>query len=225
MYGDASRYQYLKELGSGTFGTVYKALDLDTENYVCIKVIKPIVIEMAKKEIMAMNIMKGVPGAIQIIEVIHDPDTNQPAIVMELLDSHGLQTREYFKTITDYQARYYMYIILSTLDAANSKGLMHRDMKGTNLIVDDETNDLRILDWGSIEWYFPGKEYTDMISNQYFRAPELMLEIYDYQYSYDIWQLGCIFSTILFKIDYIFPGLNDNDQVDKIAQTLGSAAL
>jgi casein kinase II subunit alpha len=73
-----------------------------------------------------------------------------------------------------------MYRLFKTLDAANSKGIIHRDMKGTNIIVNSENSEIRILDWGSTTFYYPGGKYMENVSNQYFRAPELMVGIYDY---------------------------------------------
>ena len=46
------------------------------------------------------------------------------------------------------EIRYYLYQILKALDYCHSKGIMHRDVKPMNIIVDKESKSLRLIDWG-----------------------------------------------------------------------------
>jgi len=81
---------------------------------------------------------------------------------MELIDNHGLKTKELFMNFTDNDIRFYMYEILKALDFYNSKGIMHRDLKPGNIGIDHVNRKLRILDWGLAEFYHPGLEYKNL---------------------------------------------------------------
>jgi casein kinase II subunit alpha len=49
----------------------------------------------------------------------------------------------------------YLYKILKGLHYAHSIGIMHRDIKPQNVIINHETKDLKIIDWGLGEFYLP----------------------------------------------------------------------
>ncbi|MBA0655680.1 hypothetical protein Goklo_008138 [Gossypium klotzschianum] len=46
------------------------------------------------------------------------------------------------------------------LDYCHSQGIMHRDVKPHNIMIDHELRKLRLIDWGLAEFYHPGKEYN-----------------------------------------------------------------
>jgi casein kinase II subunit alpha len=51
--------------------------------------------------------------------------------------------------------RLYTYKILEALDFAHSHGIMHRDVKPLNIVINHETRDLRLIDWGLADYYLP----------------------------------------------------------------------
>jgi casein kinase II subunit alpha len=51
--------------------------------------------------------------------------------------------------------KYYLYQILLSLDFCHSKGIVHRDVKPLNMIIDQETDTLKMIDWGLSEFYLP----------------------------------------------------------------------
>jgi casein kinase II subunit alpha len=93
---------------------------------------------------------------------------------------------------------------------------MHRDVKPHNVMIDHEkkqvpvqagdngrtlwrsTNfQLRLIDWGLAEFYHPGTEYNVRVASRYFKGPELLVDFQEYDYSLDMWSLGCMFASMV----------------------------
>lgn len=77
-------------------------------------------------------------------------------------------------------------------------GIMHRDVKPHNVIIDPVNKQLRLIDWGLAEFYFPDQEYNVRVASRYFKGPELLLDNMVYDYSLDIWSLGAMFAGIVY---------------------------
>jgi casein kinase II subunit alpha len=55
---------------------------------------------------------------------------------MEYIDTNDVDFRTLYKSFSDYDIKYYMFQILKALDYCHSKGVMHRDIKPQNIVID-----------------------------------------------------------------------------------------
>ena len=102
---------------------------------------------------------------------------------------------------------------------------MHRDVKPLNIVIDHENRDLRLIDWGLADFYKPEQEYNVRVASRYYKGPELLVEDRKYNYSLDMWAVGCTLAGFLFKMDTFFKGSDNNDQLVKVVETMGTANL
>lgn len=121
--------------------------------------------------------------------------------------------------------RLYTYKILQALEYAHSHGIMHRDVKPLNIVIDHANRDLRLIDWGLADYYLPDQEYNVRVASRYYKGPELLVDDKLYHYSLDIWSLGCTLAGMLFRIDTMFKGSDNYDQLARIVKVLGTEKL
>eukprot|EP01034_Spumella_vulgaris_P021739 gene21739-27793_t len=100
-----------------------------------------------------------------------------------------------------------------------------RDVKPHNVMIDHEKRELRLIDWGLAEFYHPGQEYNVRVASRYFKGPELLVDFQEYDYSLDLWSLGCMFAGMIFKKEPFFHGHDNYDQLVRIAKVLGTDDL
>jgi casein kinase II subunit alpha len=84
---------------------------------------------------------------------------------------------------------------------------------------------LRLIDWGLAEFYHAGTEYNVRVASRYFKGPELLVDFQEYDYSLDMWSLGAMFASMIFRKEPFFHGNSNSDQLVKIAKVLGTEAL
>lgn len=62
--------------------------------------------------------------------------------------------------------------------------------------------------------------FTSCVGTRWFRAPELLYGSTNYGLEIDLWSVGCILAELL-KLEPLFPGISDIDQISRIINVLG----
>jgi len=222
QWGEQDDYEVVRKLGRGKYSEVFEGRHVNGGKCV-IKILKPVKTKKIKREIKILQNLTGGVNVIKLLDVVREPTTKTPSLIFEHVNNKDFKVL--YPTLTDYDIRYYINELLKALDFCHSQGVMHRDVKPHNVMIDHSKRELRLIDWGLAEFYHPGKEYNVRVASRYFKGPELLVDLQEYDYSLDMWSLGCMFAGMIFRKEPFFAGHDNYDQLVRIAKVLGTDEL
>jgi predicted Ser/Thr protein kinase len=152
----AGRYRVIRALGAGGMGRVWLARDEVLDRDVAIKeIVLPFGLPDTQREELRLRTLREAraaarlshPNVVQIYDVQSGDD--QPWIVMEYVRSRSLlQVIEENGPLPVEQVAGIGLAVLSALDAANRVGVLHRDVKPSNVLIADDGR-VVLTDFGS----------------------------------------------------------------------------
>ncbi|OAV89228.1 CMGC/CK2 protein kinase [Puccinia triticina 1-1 BBBD Race 1] len=222
-WGHQDNYEIVRKVGRGKYSEVFEGVNIVNDEKCIVKVLKPVKKKKIKREIKILQNLAGGPNIITLLDVVRDPQSKTPSIVTEYINNTDFKVL--YPKFTDYDVRFYILELLKALDFAHSRGIMHRDVKPHNVMIDHERRQLRLIDWGLAEFYHPNTEYNVRVASRYFKGPELLVDFQEYDYSLDMWSLGCMFASMIFRKEPFFHGHDNYDQLVKITKVLGTDEL
>ena len=103
--------------------------------------------------------------------------------------------------LEEVHRRFVLYQAIKALKFMHSGGLLHRDMKPSNLLL-NESCDVKLCDFGlarSVEEIEDGKEHvlTDYVATRWYRAPEILFGSSKYSKAVDMWSMGCMLAELI----------------------------
>jgi CTD kinase subunit alpha len=117
-----------------------------------------------------------------------------------------------------------LHQMLEGLHYLHHRGILHRDIKGSNILLDASGN-LKLADFGLARTYHkrrPNLDYSNRVITLWYRPPELLLGATAYGPAVDIWSIGCIMLEMATRKP-IFPGKDEIDQITRIWGLMGSS--
>lgn len=218
-------YKLMSQIGEGAYGKVYKALNLKNQRFVALKCL---ILEQeqeglpytALREIKLLQNLKS-KYIVQLSEVL----TVEKSIYMVFeymdYDLEGFLAHPE-SNITPNNIRFLMRQVLSGLTYLHERGVVHRDLKGSNILL-NKKGDLKIADFGLARIFDQkrNQDYTNRVITLWYRPPELLLGSTNYYTEVDIWGAGCIMVE-MFSRRTLFPGKDEIDQLDSIYKLMGT---
>ena len=96
---------------------------------------------------------------------------------------------------------------------------MHRDIKPENILINNN-GVVKLADFGFAKSIFENFPFTDYISTRWYRAPEILLKVPNYDLKVDIFALGCVFAELM-NLGPIFSGEDEFKHIGDIVKVLG----
>ncbi|KAJ8475914.1 hypothetical protein OPV22_019641 [Ensete ventricosum] len=220
-------FEKLDKIGEGTYSHVFRARDLETGKIVALKKVRFVNMDPESVRFMAreIHILRKLdhPNVIKLEAIITSRMSCNLYLVFEYMehDLAGLLARS-GPRFTQPQVKCYMRQLLEGLAHCHGRGVLHRDIKGSNLLIDNNGM-LRIADFGLATLFNPGQnqQLTSRVVTLWYRPPELLLGATEYGAAIDLWSSGCILAE-LFAGKPIMPGRTEVEQLHKIFKLCGS---
>ncbi|CAK9205731.1 unnamed protein product [Sphagnum troendelagicum] len=233
-------FEKIEQIGEGTYGQVYMAKEKATGEIVALKKVRmdnekegfPIT---AIREIKILKKLQH-ENVIKLKEIVTskgpEKDDNGKSgdsnkfkgsifLVFEYMDHDltGLSDRPGMH-FTIPQIKCYMKQLLTGLHYCHVNQVLHRDIKGSNLLIDNNGN-LKLADFGLARSFSNEQPLTNRVITLWYRPPELLLGSTRYSPAVDMWSVGCIFAELLHGKP-ILPGKHESEQLAKIWDLCGS---
>ena len=233
--GPAITFSVQKIIGQGTFGTVFLAKINETGEVVAIKkVLQDKVCKHRELQIMKQLHRLPHPFVLQLkfhytskgtsLNIKAHPEEYLNLVLEYMPETLYSVIRSYTKrqdVMPVVLAKNYLFQLLRALAHLHGLGLVHRDVKPQNLLVDPAKGVLKLADFGSAKPLVHGEVNVAYIGSRYYRAPELILGNVVYSTSIDVWSAGCVFAEMMLGTP-VFPGMSAADQLIEIVKVLGS---
>lgn len=193
------RYEFLETLGKGTYGKVKKARER-SGRLVAIKSIRK---EKIKDEQDLVHIRREIeimsaichPHIITIYEVFENKD--KIVIVMEYASRGDLY--DYIcdkKSISEREARHFFRQIVSAVHYCHQNGIVHRDLKLENILLDGGGN-VKIADFGLSNLYHGDQYLQTFCGSPLYASPEIVNGRPYRGPEVDTWSLGVLLYTMV----------------------------
>ena len=218
------RYQVVDILGEGGMGTVYKVLDLRRRGrkgdvYYALKINKKTSPDFMKEAMLPARLSTSNPNIIRPVYMGHDDTLGVDYIVMEYVDGIALSKRcSAIKNLMERECMVVAYEVCQALLALESCGILHCDIKPSNIMLDD-AGVVRLTDFGISMKLAVDREGDASSSSSstspksgtpMYASPEQLLGDSTIDFRSDIYSLGATLYDLATGV-HAFPGKSAND--------------
>ncbi|ESQ47083.1 hypothetical protein EUTSA_v10027682mg [Eutrema salsugineum] len=223
----AEAFQKLEKIGQGTYSSVFRAREVETGKMVALKKVKfdnlqPESIRFMAREILILRKLNH-PNIMKLEGIVTSRASSSIYLVFEYMehDLAGLSSNPDIR-FTEAQVKCYMQQLLWGLEHCHMRGVMHRDIKASNILVNNK-GVLKLGDFGLANMVTAKNrnQLTSRVVTLWYRAPELLMGSTSYGVSIDLWSVGCVFAEILMGKP-ILKGRTEIEQLHKIYKLSGS---
>jgi serine/threonine protein kinase/tetratricopeptide (TPR) repeat protein len=193
-------YKIIDKLGEGGMGVVYKAEDTKLKRNVAIKFLPNIISKSKEEKIRFENEAQAAASLnhpnIATIHAIEEVD-HQIFIVMEYINGPELKEKIDERELTLEESLHIIEQIANGLAAAHHKGIIHRDIKSSNIML-SQSGQAKIMDFGlaKVKGSSQITKIGTTIGTAAYMSPEQALgDKVDHRA--DIWAMGVIFYEML----------------------------
>ena len=219
-----NKYEVLTVVGEGAYGVVLKCRNKESEEICAIKKFKEsdddeILRKTALREVKLLRLLRH-GNIVSLTEAFRRK--GKLYLVFEYVEKNLLEVlEEQPQGLDPSLVRYYIFQLCQAIHWCHSHDVVHRDIKPENLLIDVNSKQLKLCDFGFARILNNTKEeLTDYVATRWYRAPELLLGSASYEFSVDMWAIGCIMGEIT-DGQPLFPGESEVDQLYIVQKIIG----
>lgn len=229
----AMQYERVAEIGGGAYGTVYKARDRLSGQFVALKSVRVQTDQdgLPLSTVREVALLKRLeqfdhPNVVKLMDVCATLRTDQETKVTLVFEHVDQDLKTYLEKapppgLPASQIQDLMRQLLCGLAFLHSNCIIHRDLKPENILVTSR-GQVKLADFGLARIYSCHMALTPVVVTLWYRAPEVLLQS-SYATPVDIWSTGCIFAE-MFQRKPLFCGKSEVDQLGKIFEVIGLPA-
>lgn len=193
----AGRFELLAEAGKGGMGSVYRAHDRRTGELVAVKVLSDWGTDALPRFLREAEILAGIDHPAVVRYVAHGESGNGKAyLAMEWLEGEDLEQRLAREPLSIGEAVALAALVADALAAAHGRGIVHRDVKPSNLwLVRRRLDAVKVLDFGIARVKSAPQALTRtgvFMGTAAYMAPEQVRSARDVGTAIDVFALGCV---------------------------------
>eukprot|EP00164_Ancoracysta_twista_P003180 GFYU01004243.1.p1 GENE.GFYU01004243.1~~GFYU01004243.1.p1 ORF type:complete len:1033 (+),score=320.77 GFYU01004243.1:301-3399(+) len=186
-------YQLGESIGKGAYGVVYKGLNIQNGDFVAIKQMS--LHNVPKEEfegiMMEIKLLKNLKAENIVKYYDYCQKGKDLYIIMEYLENGSLQSVvKKFGSLPESVVAIYIEQVLRGLEYLHSEGVIHRDIKGANILITKEGK-VKLADFGVATKLDAEVEDPTVVGTPYWMAPEVIEMSGPSTAASDIWSVGC----------------------------------
>jgi len=213
-------YRLIEKLGKGGMATVFKAYHPSLDRYVAIKALHPAFMEHPgfldrfEREAKVVARLEH-PNIVPIYDFSEHED--RPYLVLKYVQGETLKARLEKSKLTYKETRYIFRVISSALAYAHQEGVLHRDVKPSNVLL-DKTGGVFLADFGLARIAETSQTTLSgqmMMGTPHYISPEQAKGLGNLDSGTDIYSLGVMMYELLvgevpFQADTPFSVIHDH---------------
>lgn len=226
-----SLYNIKRKIGRGSFGVVCEVENTNTHDILALKCCSKVLSNRFRALALARELVYGRildnPYLLKVYDIIPPEDMSdirKVSYVTTLMDSDIRKLLKCQPVLHKFQIQYIIYQILSGLCYLHKVGLIHRDLKPDNILINRDFS-IKICDFGLSRSNLDNKSLTALVTTRWYRAPEMILGNKKYNEKIDLFAVGCILSELLQcpngENKALFECKSHSHQMDMIISLLG----
>lgn len=267
---DLASFRRIAQVGQGTYGAVYECVDEARDGRrVALKKVAPSsasaeACAFAAREVLILLKLRHNEHTVRLLDVAVDRrsaregDTGERRstddapvfLVLEYVehDIAGLMASTELGSLRLGQVKRLAWQLFTALEQSHGEGILHRDVKGSNVLVDDSGN-LKLADWGlAVDGRTERKKgfvfcdrktetsperrsgsagspraLTPTVVTLWYRPPEILLGATEYDGRVDVWSAGCLLAELI-NGEPVFPAKTATEQLRAIVAACAPTA-
>nr|AVM18989.1 PIM-1 [Schmidtea mediterranea] len=203
-----NKYAIYGKIGEGGFGKVFKSTKISNGKSVALKfVAKDKISEYCLHEETQQKIpmeavllaeCQGIPGVIKLLEIVELEEFQVWCFVMER-NPNFIDLFDYINRcsqISEETAVFILTQLIHTLIGCHKAGVAHRDIKDENILIDVDTKEIKLIDFGSGHYYHDG-EYFDFNGTSIYSPPEWIKDKHYFVKELESWSIGALLYNMI----------------------------